>query len=704
MATPGHDGLDNPKSDPRDDAFDRWPFSKRMADTIAAFDTLDGAAVFGVFGRWGYGKSTVLNYIKHELSTTHREKVVLFEFNPWLFTSQEELLAAFFAGLAARLEMSVKSRTKSAAKVLEKYSGVFGLLPVVGSAAERLAGQIGKEMSADSLANQRERVVEIMRGAVRSVVVLIDDLDRLDPEEILTMLKVIRLNANVPRVIYVLAFDDEMIARAVSPRYRGGLDSGRQFLEKIVQYPFALPAVGRERLTAFLVSRAKKAVSSAGLSLDDETWSRVSELVDTAFSRRLNTPRQAIRFVNAVEFALPMLKGEANPYEQIVLEGLRVLFPELYTLLRDDVRSFTSLDYTKTIRWIDRDKFSRYSESALRGSSSDEKDAGEQLVGELFVDPSRPKSIARPAYFDRYFMYTVPESLENEQQIAQTVMGAQSDAGLAQSLAAMFGAHLEPFLRAVYLLPLIFDGSRVERFELPAEKLIVLARALARCAHLFVSNPPALLDKFAADSSSSYGGEGNPLVTQYLDLADVLVASIQESIEAEEARDEVYASMVELANPAALAIRLCANMLTNTHERHTNKLKRARSAGARRIGELANANPSAVLKDYAESEPGLTVEWRIVRLWNQWDARGQQDWLNEYLRKNPKIATKILSFSSWAGRYEDAGVERFASRQILRDVLLSLDPKIVQYDHLASAFLRETSPKDAGGGDGAGGG
>src|SRR5258705_12876342 len=103
---PIHDGLDNPGSDPTEDAFNRWPFSKRLADTIAEFDTSNGAPVIGIFGKWGYGKSTVLNYIKRELETTHGDKVVLFEFNPWLFTTEDELIAAFFIGLASKLQVS----------------------------------------------------------------------------------------------------------------------------------------------------------------------------------------------------------------------------------------------------------------------------------------------------------------------------------------------------------------------------------------------------------------------------------------------------------------------------------------------------------------------------------------------------------------------------------------------------------------------
>ena len=88
--------LDNPGTDPANDAFNRWPFSKRLADTIAAFETHDGAPIFGIFGKWGYGKSTVLNYIKRELLATYHEKVIVFEFNPWLFKNQEDLLTEFF--------------------------------------------------------------------------------------------------------------------------------------------------------------------------------------------------------------------------------------------------------------------------------------------------------------------------------------------------------------------------------------------------------------------------------------------------------------------------------------------------------------------------------------------------------------------------------------------------------------------------------
>lgn len=48
--------LDDPAVRQEDDAFNRWPFSERLADTIANFDAGAGAPVIGIYGKWGSGK------------------------------------------------------------------------------------------------------------------------------------------------------------------------------------------------------------------------------------------------------------------------------------------------------------------------------------------------------------------------------------------------------------------------------------------------------------------------------------------------------------------------------------------------------------------------------------------------------------------------------------------------------------------------
>jgi predicted KAP-like P-loop ATPase len=74
--------LDDPAVRQEDDAFNRWPFSERLADTIASFDARAGAPVIGIYGKWGSGKTSVLNFLTSALADKHGDKPVLHRFNP----------------------------------------------------------------------------------------------------------------------------------------------------------------------------------------------------------------------------------------------------------------------------------------------------------------------------------------------------------------------------------------------------------------------------------------------------------------------------------------------------------------------------------------------------------------------------------------------------------------------------------------------
>ena len=340
-----HDStLDNPVQSPENDEFNRWPFSKRLADTIAAFDARAGAPVIGIYGRWGYGKSTVLNFIRTQLQREHNSTVEILEFNPWRFKDQDALTGAFFHGLASAIDEFLGGTELRVGQILEYASGLLNIIPIAGSAAAKLAEKVGTKLAFQSLEDERQKIIGIMRKSKRKVVVLIDDIDRLDRDEVLSVLKIVRLTANFPQIVYVLAFDDEMVARAAAQSFGGTSDSGRQFLEKIVQYPFIIPAVGRRRLLNFIERRARDACASADITLDEKAWMEFKSLAESNFLPRLITPRQAIRYGNALRFALPMLKHEVNTLDQIIVEGLRILFPELYTYVRDNSHMFVVED------------------------------------------------------------------------------------------------------------------------------------------------------------------------------------------------------------------------------------------------------------------------------------------------------------------------------------------------------------------------
>ncbi len=330
--------LDHPAELEEEDEFNRWPFSKRLADTIVGFDGSQGAPVLGLFGTWGSGKTTVLNFVRAALKIKYSRRVAVFQFNPWLFRDTDSLLQEFFSGLAATVEATLPKIGKTAGELITRYGGAFRAVPLVGGGVADVIQNLGKEFSADSTHAQRDRLTKIMGSAERKVIVLIDDLDRLDRDEIMTMLKIVRLAANFPNVIYLLAFDEERVGRVAGQAY-GELSDGRQFLGKIIQYPFSLPAISPQKLADYVVNHARTACDAVEIEIDTNTWNEFDKFCYDTLLARLNTPRQAIRYSNALRFALPMLKGEVDAFDQMIVEATRILFPDLYSLLAQK-RSF----------------------------------------------------------------------------------------------------------------------------------------------------------------------------------------------------------------------------------------------------------------------------------------------------------------------------------------------------------------------------
>ena len=109
---------DSPISNPDLDEFNRRGFSERIAQTIAARKETK-SLVIGIYGKWGEGKTTVLNFINAELEL--QENVVSLSFNPWLFPSETELLIAFYSELSTAIGKSLTTRKEDAGKFIKDY-------------------------------------------------------------------------------------------------------------------------------------------------------------------------------------------------------------------------------------------------------------------------------------------------------------------------------------------------------------------------------------------------------------------------------------------------------------------------------------------------------------------------------------------------------------------------------------------------------
>jgi KAP family P-loop domain len=412
---------DQPLTDHRQDRFSRWPFARRIAETVARRDD-PSCLILGLYGAWGEGKTSVLNFIKLELEA--RADVVVVPFNPWLVSSDEALIKSLFATIAAKVHKKLATAAESfgiALKAISTYLALAQKLPIVGShlPVEEIRSW-GQSLSQTSLEEERGRVQGILRENGVRVVVIIDDIDRLEPREVQLLFKTVRLAADFDYLTYLLAFDPSIVARALSIALGGGSDTfGRDFIEKIVQVPLFLPPARWSELRALSFDSIQAALTTAGVDLDAAQGAMVSYLFD-AFEGQLRTPRHATHYGNALLFALPGLKGEVDVVDLILMEGVRLCFPGLYEAIRlapEIVLGHRSFGTKVGER---QQAMNAFLAAALPGTTREPSEWLRRLVSYLFPAAfgagqgpiqggpgSRTQRVSSDLYFNRYFRYGV---------------------------------------------------------------------------------------------------------------------------------------------------------------------------------------------------------------------------------------------------------------------------------------------------------
>jgi predicted KAP-like P-loop ATPase len=316
---------DAPLTDPSEDRFKRWPFAQRVAGVLSS-RTDTASIVVGIYGAWGEGKTSVLNMIQKELE--RYPNVVCFKFNPWRFGLEEDLLKSFFLDLAASVDRELNTGQEKVADAIRKYGGPLGKVLGRDNAADSVADALGTP----DLLQLKERLDGILIDSRKRVVVLMDDIDRLDKDEIHAVFRLVKLTGDFRNTAYVLAFDEDMVSAALQDRYaNGSMQAGRSFLEKIVQIPLHLPPPDPRSLRQYCYEGVDRALDEAGIELTQDQVNEFVSVFSKAFANRLETPRMAVRYGNALAFALPILKGEVNPVDLLLVEGMRVFFPALYS-------------------------------------------------------------------------------------------------------------------------------------------------------------------------------------------------------------------------------------------------------------------------------------------------------------------------------------------------------------------------------------
>lgn len=320
---------DNPILTASEDLLQRSKFVERIVREIDMIDASQGH-VLAVTGQWGSGKTSVLNLVKDCLQN---KEMLVVDYNPWLLSGTEALVAGLFGEINAQLKQRGKQYRSIATKML-RYSELvapFAAIPVAGSWSAGLLAMASfarkfRELRSVSVAAQKEQVTKALGSLDHPIVVIIDDIDRLDRSEIREIFKLVRLTANFPNVIYLLSFDRIRVENALA---EDGVP-GRAYLEKIVQNGFELPMLPRKVLTREVAQALDFALEQIKVRLDREVWDNT--LLNIVVPAMKNM-RDVRRLAMAVRSTAAALTDSVEVSDIVALESMRLFLPDAFWYL-----------------------------------------------------------------------------------------------------------------------------------------------------------------------------------------------------------------------------------------------------------------------------------------------------------------------------------------------------------------------------------
>ncbi|MCA9565577.1 MAG: AAA family ATPase, partial [Myxococcales bacterium] len=327
--------LDGPLDNPESDRFDRAAYARGIAELILEYDGADSFVV-GLYGAWGEGKSTLLRFVQRGLDEAGNAVSVV-GYNPWLGTTADEMVKE----VLQTVDEALGGGDSKATELL----GVFEQLAKAGTqaapdpasklfaiTAHALASTIRQARSGDSA--MLGRIDRAMERQGRRVVVMVDDVDRLDGDTAFELLKLIMLMRSLPRVVFLVACDRTMVAKAIGHRFGGRHADGTAFLEKVVQVGLDIPPAAVHQLESYIVESLAEFVGRDTNSDDGEYEDALREALKQCVLPIHRTPRSVSRLVDAVRFGFDKLAGEVDLIDFVLIEALRLGSPEVFDLVR----------------------------------------------------------------------------------------------------------------------------------------------------------------------------------------------------------------------------------------------------------------------------------------------------------------------------------------------------------------------------------
>lgn len=465
------DYLDSPIESLEQDELSRGNYVQNVCRILRS-PPLNESNVFAIYGEWGSGKTSVKNLVKKQWEKDLTAPLVI-EFNPWAFSSQKEVMAAFFEQVGKGIGQ--KPGGKKVAESFQKlglylnvgvHLSILGLLsasiwtlpvtPMVAllwSISKTTKGLTNfskelKELHTKSLEEIQAQLKSDLEDFNRLILIVIDDLDRIGGDQLLTVFQIVRQNARLRSVNYLLLMDRATVDQQLSKQ-----NVGDKYIEKIVQFEFTLPHVSSSQLKDFLRKGFTTILDDKAKQID---WARWELYWSPALERIFTTMRRVKRFLHTFRFYVRMFDGnstlEVDPVDLFMLEAIRLHAPEVHKNMATECRVAIgshvnlSLAMLSSMRHDEKPFRQEILETLRKSCPEDRWTEIEALIKALFpqigsTNPTfdddewvRDGRICHPLFYDTHFQLEVPKKQLSQNEISGFINAINSGAELANDL------------------------------------------------------------------------------------------------------------------------------------------------------------------------------------------------------------------------------------------------------------------------------
>lgn len=199
---------DEPIEHEDEDKLERSRFIQSFYEEIVNYPFSE-TFVYSLNGAWGDGKTSALNLLTKKLLKNNNFLVI--NFKPWYFKDDEAILRAFYEGIEKKI--SDNFIFPNLRGTISKYEAL------IATGLSKVGINFGGRIITESIEDVKNKIQDYILQTNKRWIIIIDDIDRLPPKEMLLIFKLVRLNSNFKKTIFILSFDQEAASKTLDDNW-----------------------------------------------------------------------------------------------------------------------------------------------------------------------------------------------------------------------------------------------------------------------------------------------------------------------------------------------------------------------------------------------------------------------------------------------------------------------------------------------------